>query len=181
MNNSRDIGRTSAEGSQSGDADLPGLAAHRQESARVTFRRPWRWAVAGLLGAAALLALCFVIADVGPGRLASGAAAAAACILMVRAARAGIVAEPGQLVVRNTWWSHKVGWPQIARFEMPPSYGSLRKTGIQIYLRDGRVIPARAFAYMGIDQYVDVTTRPAQRAVEELSRLHAERQGRRAT
>jgi hypothetical protein len=133
------------------------------------------WAVAGLLGATALLCLCFVIADVGPGRLASGTAAAAACFLMIRAARAGIVAKPGHLVVRNTWWTHKVDWSHIARFEMPPPYGSVRKTGIRIYLRDGRVISAKAFAYMGIDQYVDVTTRPARRAVEELSRLHRER------
>ena len=175
MNIGGDATRTPPAGDQSGNADLPGPAAHRLDSGSVTFHRPWRWAVAGLLFAATLLFLCFVIAYPGIGRLVSGVAAATTGVLTVRAARAGIVARPRQLVVRNTWWTHKAGWSQIASFEMPPPYGSLRKTGIRIYLHDGRIISAKAYAYIGIDQYVDVTTRPAERVVEELLRLQRER------
>jgi hypothetical protein len=161
MNNGRDLSQSAREGAQPADADLAGPPARRAAPARVVFRRPVRWIAAGLFGVGIVMFLSGVIATSDLARLASGAAAAAACFLMVRAARARIVAEPGRLLVRNVYWTHKVGWSHIAGFEMPLPYGAVRKTGIQIRLHDGWVISAKAYARMGIDQFVDVTTRQA--------------------
>ena len=110
MNNGRDLSQSAREEAQSADADLVGPPARREAPARVVFRRPVRWIVAGLFGVGTVMFLSGVIATAGPARLASGAAATAACFLMVRAARASIVAEPGRLLVRNVYWTHKVGW-----------------------------------------------------------------------
>jgi hypothetical protein len=99
-------------------------------------------------------------------KIANGAAVLAFAILGVRTARLGIFAGSGQLLVRDYFRTYQIGWPEIARFEMPPRYGTWRNTGIRIHLTDGRLISATLYRRGRLD-----SGRAARTVVQELERL----------
>jgi hypothetical protein len=61
------------------------------------------------------------------------------------AIRSGILVEPGRMTNRRMLTTNRVSSRDIARFEPPPAYGAIRRTGIRIVLFDGRVLSATAF------------------------------------
>jgi Bacterial PH domain len=99
-------------------------------------------------------------------KIANGAAVLAFAILGVRTARLGIFAGPEQLVVRDYFRTYQIGWPEIASFEMPPRYGTWRKTGLRIHLIDGRLISATLYQRGRLD-----SGRAAHTVAQELDRL----------
>jgi hypothetical protein len=68
-----------------------------------------------------------------------------------RAIRCGILVQPGWMTNRRMLWTNRVPAQDIARFEPPPSYGALGRTGIRVVLHDGRVLSATAFSKGKID------------------------------
>ena len=66
----------------------------------------------------------------------------------VRTLMLGVFAYADQLVVRNYFSTHQIRWPEIARFEYQESSkaGSWRKSGLKIYLSDGRLISVSAYS-----------------------------------
>jgi hypothetical protein len=79
------------------------------------------------------------------------AVVAGAGYLTYGAIRCGILVEPGWVTNRRILWARRVTAGDIAGFEPPPPYGTLRRTGIRIALRDGRVLSATAFARWKLD------------------------------
>ena len=76
---------------------------------------------------------------------------AGAGYLTYGAIRCGILVEPGWMTNRRLLWADRVAAGEIAGFEPPPPYGALRRTGIRIALRDGRVLSATAFSRWKLD------------------------------
>jgi len=103
-------------------------------------------------------------------KIASGAAVLAFAVLGVRIARLGIFAGPDHLVVRDCFRTYQICWPEIARFEMPPRYGTWPKTGLRIHLTDGRLISATLYGRGRFD-----TGRAAGTVVRELDKLRRQR------
>jgi hypothetical protein len=151
---------------------------HSPQAPTVAFRRPIpQGLMIALVTVLALVVLSGLVADNTDAlqRVLIGAALSMCVILIVRIARMGVFADHGRLVVRNFFVSYKIAWSQIAKFEMPPPYGNLRKTGLRIYLQDGRIISATLYSRGGIDQFADVTGRSSCQVIEELRRLQQER------
>lgn len=65
--------------------------------------------------------------------------------------RSGVLVEPGWVTNRRMLWTNRVPANDIARFEPPPAYGTVRRTGIRIVLHDGSIISAAAFAKGKVD------------------------------
>lgn len=124
------------------------------------FRRtPYRMFVAACIGSFVAIGLIRSIASGGdagaqrvsgvgdlPGLVSAwGAIALVALVALVAWVRLGVVARQSGLTIRNLVRREHVGWDAIDRFERPAPYGSTRHTGLQIHMRDGRVI--HAFLY----------------------------------
>jgi hypothetical protein len=151
---------------------------HSPQAPTVAFRRPIpQGLMIALVTVLALVFLSGLAAGNADGLqwVLAGVGLSAGVILIVRIARMGVFAEHQWLVVRNLFVSYKIAWSQIARFEMPPPYGTLRKTGLRICLQDDRLISARLYSRGGIDQFADVTGCSSGRVIEELRRLQQER------
>jgi hypothetical protein len=104
-------------------------------------------------------------------KVASGAVVLACVLFGVRVARLGMFAGPEQLVVRDYFRTYRIRWTEIASFEPPPPYETLRKAGLRIRLVDGHVISATLYARNGLD----TGSRATLDAVQKLNRLLAER------
>lgn len=142
----------------SGDGALqdppPGLAEHAQpqpaqDPPTVIFRRPSSQVPLALEGG--LAALVGLIGVVSPeanwwGRIIFGFLAACAVPATVRICQLSLIAEPGQLVIRNFRKAHRVSWSQIVDISLPPP-GSPRgaKWTVRISLADGAVIPVTLY------------------------------------
>ena len=146
-----------------------------QPSPDVVFRRSaWRRLLAvSLSGAIGLLLLCNLATSRHASyKVAGGAAALLFGYIAIRAARAAIFAGADHLVVRDVYRTYRIGWQEIARFEAPPRWGTWRKIGLRIHLRNGQVIAVIAYARGLLD-----TGRPEEAAVLELEQLRRQRTG----
>jgi hypothetical protein len=52
---------------------------------------------------------------------------------------------------RRLAWTNRVPASEVVRFEPPPPYGTYRRTGLRIVLRDSRVLSATAFTKGRLD------------------------------
>ena len=68
-----------------------------------------------------------------------------------RASRWGVLVEPGWMTNRRMLWTNRVPAHDITRFEPPPSYGAIARSGLLVVLHDGRVLSATAFTMWRID------------------------------
>jgi hypothetical protein len=102
----------------------------------------------------------------------SGAAVLAFAVVGVCGARLGIFASSGELVVRDYFRTYRIRWPEIAFFEMPPRYGTRRKTGLRIHLTDGRLISATLYG-----RNVLGSGRAACNVIRELDKLRRQHTG----
>jgi hypothetical protein len=66
--------------------------------------------------------------------------------------RTGILIEPGLVTNRRMLRTSRVPAGDIVRFEPPPPYGTIRRTGIRIVLVNGKVLSATAFAKGQLDK-----------------------------
>lgn len=64
----------------------------------------------------------------------------------IRVARMGIFADETGLTVRNVLRTQRALWGEIAGFGPPGAYGSLRRTGLKIVLRDRPAIFATLYS-----------------------------------
>lgn len=66
--------------------------------------------------------------------------------LAVRCARIGVFYDDDSLLVRNVLREHSVMWTDVASFDAPAEYGTVRNAGLLVHLKNGEVISATAIA-----------------------------------
>lgn len=67
-------------------------------------------------------------------------------VLVVLVLRMGLFAGPSQLVVRNLFHRHAIGWDEIESFRPPVPYGAWRGAGLQILLHTGVTVHASLYS-----------------------------------
>ena len=94
-----------------------------------------------------------------------------------RLATLRVIASDEDLVIRNAWWTHIVGWDEIDRFAVGTTRQGVFKfphTGVAL-LRDGRDVPMHGVAAANISGPRD---RPAlERVVDQLNDELADHRG----
>jgi Bacterial PH domain len=151
-------------------------SGHPSPAPAVAFRRSsarwWIVLLTSVVPGLVFLSGALVNSTHGWEKIADGAAVLAFALLGVRTARLGIYAEPEQLVVRDYFRTYQIGWPEIASFELPPRYGTWRKSGLRIHLIDGRLISATLYRRGRLD-----SGRAGRTVVQELDRLRRHNTG----
>jgi Bacterial PH domain len=137
------------------------MVAFRRSSARL-----WIVLLTSVVPGLVFLSGALVNSTHGWEKIGNGAAVLGFAVLGVRTARLGIFAGPERLVVRDYFRTYQIGWPEIASFEMPPRYGTWRKSGLRIHLIDGQLISATLYRRGRLD-----SGGAARTVVEELDRL----------
>jgi hypothetical protein len=66
-------------------------------------------------------------------------------VTIVRTLRLSVELGANDLVVRNFWRTYRLPWSDVVDVAPPKELGSLRKAGLLITVRDGRVVSASAF------------------------------------
>lgn len=150
-------------------AALPSMVAFR--------RSPMRWLIVVLFSATPgliFLSGLGVSSTHGWEKFANGAALLAFVAFGIRIAKLGIFAGPEQIVVVNYFRTYRIGWAEVVGFEAPPTYGTLRHSGLRIHLTDGRLVSATLYQRGAWD--VGTAAGSVVRELERLRQQHADGQ-----
>jgi hypothetical protein len=121
---------------------------------RVPFRYAWsRWVQVGFWSFTFVLLLGAMFASFDGAlwlQISQRAACSVGCVallwLMVRLARMGAFTSDDGVEFRNVLHTERASWDEIDRFEPPPPYGTIRKSGLRAQLVDGRTLSASGIA-----------------------------------
>jgi hypothetical protein len=79
-------------------------------------------------------------------RIAVATVAGTALLLACRTIQLAVKVEPGKVIVRNLWWTHRLSIDRVQRFDRPRD--NMFRGGLRVVLVSGRFISASAFGTM---------------------------------
>jgi hypothetical protein len=124
---------------------VPGEADGRSERPTIYHNRLVNWMTWTIVALTALILLSNLVKVLERPHPSAAVAALEALVLAaflipaLRYPRNGVVASSEQLVIRNIYRTHVLGWHEIDHFEMA-SYGAWPRIGVAV-LKDGRRVP----------------------------------------
>lgn len=127
-----------------------------------------RWWTASLISVFGLVFLSGMFTGSGSGphnspsvlqRVVCSVLLATTAVIVVRFLRLKVVLEPAHLCVHNWFHTYRIEYGQVVGVDPSRRYGTLRKPGIVLRLKDGRAISMNAYTrgqWDGSDLGIDV-------------------------